>query len=282
MTSEIVSTGEPGNEIVSVYNIPLVKKEYYDLIDKNNFEMAIYQRLVAFDVSQHKMLTDFINLKFSNTTGSLRNMLLNRLTRNPVIGVNPETVPLSPIHGDRYAVSEDSDINPWGQTRGFIAQWDSSAGSYGEWVYERLIVNDLFNLVIEQSLGNDSNNVIKRLIFNGNIFIEPVQSIPLDIKIVLWLDRSQPITEYSVVENVKTALVNNLYFKFGYDSNIYISDITRTIQNVPGVSHCKVLKPEHDIFFNYDVLNDFTQLQLLEYTPELVFFDSSTINIEVR
>jgi len=290
MLSNVDISGTEGNENVVIYNVPVIKKLYYDNVDQDNFELFVYQKIMTFDVANYKMLTDFINLKFSNTTGQLDNMYLNPPTREPVIGINPDTLPIVPVNGDRYAVSEAPDVNPWGYptntdgtSDGFIAEYDSTASSgFGGWVYERLIVNDQFNLVVDQDLGNLSGNIIQKYIFNGETFEDPLQEIPIQLHIVIWIDRSKPYTDYAVVETVKTNLVNKLYNIFGYDTGLYMSDVTKVVQEVEGVDHCKVLKPSHDIFFKYDPLNDFSQSQLLTYTPELVYFDRNSILIEVR
>jgi VCBS repeat-containing protein len=52
-------------------------------------------------------------------------------------------------------------------------------------------------------------------------------------------------------------------------------------QDISGVDYCRVLKPEHDIFFNFD-FNDFKHEDLLRYSPQLVYIVSSLINVTLR
>ena len=52
------------------------------------------------------------------------------------------------------------------------------------------------------------------------------------------------------------------------------------IQSVDGVSYCNLIKPDSDIFFNFD-LDLFTQDELLLYGPEYLYFTIDNIFIKV-
>jgi hypothetical protein len=112
--------------------------------------------------------------------------------------------------------------------------------------------------------------------------ILPVTTIPFEIKLIVWKDRSYSSSDTALINNVKEILVNELYVKFGFDKNIYLSEIVKIVQSIPGVAHCQVIEPQHDIFFDYDIYKDFSQSELLEYTPEFTSFTTSTIMVEIR
>lgn len=357
-----------GKELL-IYNVPLIEKNFFDKLsrdeNKTEFHLEVYQNLLAFDVTENKMLTDFVNLKFSNTTGKLLNMYKNKLTKRPVIEINPKTLPGSseykvlyrntqgsnffvinanleevkgwvggkvivtldgisstytilspttttqspvsgvripiveslsggnliypqndqpsmkilPRHKDRYAVSHDFKENPWiSEPGGFIAEWNGEINQgNGGWIFEGLIVNDMF-----KQIDPNNEDEINRFIYNGEKILNPIKDIPLKIHVVVWSDRTISETNEAIAERVKNELVDKMYTSFGYDKNIYIAELTRIVKNIKGIENCKIINPEHDIFFNYDIRKDFSQLDLLQYTPELVYFDTKSISVEVR
>lgn len=250
-----------------IYDVPVIKTDYYDRIDQSKFNYYVLNKIVNFDPTKYRMLTDFINLKFANTTGEMHNMQLNPVDRDPVININVEEEPLFPVQGDRYAISNDD--NPWNREGGFIA----TASDYtpSGWLFETLKVNDMFYVV----------NLGKYRVYNGSEFIEPVQNIPIDIKIVAWMDSSYSGSDAGLIEKIKNTLVDTLYSNFGYNKTLLISEITRIVKEIDGVSNCKVLKPEIDIQFKYEV-EDLSEDELLTYTPELTYFDTNSIEVELR
>jgi len=260
-----------------VYDVPVIDKDYYDSIStsdkKSEFDYYILSKLALFDVTKYKMMTDFVNLKFSNTTGKITNMDLNPVTKSSVVDINPCAIPTGCTVGDRYAVSDDDNPwagTPWNLEGGFIAEY-SAVAAYG-WGIEFLGVNDIFYV----------DSLATNMIYNGDAIVEMVQDIPIDVEIEVWMDKSYSGSDFGLITTVKDTLINSLYSKFGYDKNLYISEIIRVVKSVAGVSNCKVLKPEHDIEFKYDIYEDLTQQQLLEYSPDLIYIDSDSITIKVR
>ncbi|MCK5021111.1 MAG: hypothetical protein KAS32_29140 [Candidatus Peribacteraceae bacterium] len=253
---------------INIYDVPIIKKSYYDEINTNAFIQDVMFKLLSFDVTQYRMLTDFINLKYSNTTGSLDNMLFNTTTKDDVISINPSAaVVASSSPGDRHIVTEDP--NSFSNDSPFIAEYiDSTSG----WRYEKLAVDDLVYVTDELS----------KMIYTGSQMLIPISTIPLEPYIIVWKDKSISITSTALVTNVKNALVDNLSGKFGFDKPLYLSEIIDVVQEVTGVDHCTIKNPKHDIFFDYDIKTDLTQEELLVYSPELVTFDTSNISVEVR
>lgn len=257
------------SDIYWVYDVPVVLKDYYDRVDQDKFNFYVISKVIQFDVTKYRMLTDFVNFKFANTTGIMHNMKLNKPNRNPVIEANPCDLPVNHDHGDRYAISEEANENPWNRPGGFIAV--ASDYTPSGWLFEKLHVNDMF--LIE--------NTGKFGVYNGDTIIEPVSTIPVEVKAVVWMKEDYSGSDTALVEKIKKTLIETCYPKFGYQNKLYVSEITRIIKSVEGVENCRVLNPEHDIQFTYDY-KDLTEEQLLTYTPELLFFDSSSIEIEMR
>jgi len=276
MYSQVHIEGTPGDYNIAVYDVPVIKKSYYDIINQTNFTNQIYNKILTFDVINYRMLTDFVNLKFSNTTGSMDNMKYNIVTRSDIIGVNPTSIDImdSTADGMRYLVSDDDYVNPWGsdpwnREPPFIAQYVRSTDN---WIFEKISTNDIiYNTTTEQ-----------KVLYTGSQLVVPITSIPFQIRLIVWRDRTQSATAAAIISNIKTSLIDGLYRKFGFDKDIYMSEIIEIVQNVQGVSHCKLIEPIHDIFFNYDLKKDLTQQELLEYSPQLIWFDSTSISIEMR
>ena len=61
---------------------------------------------------------------------------------------------------------------------------------------------------------------------------------------------------------------------------MYKSEIISTIQGISGVRHCNLIKPESDIFFNYE-LTSLTEDELLEYGAEYIYFNEDSISVKV-
>jgi len=274
--TDSTSSYHPGDTI-TVYDVPVIKKSYYDGIDQNSFALQIYNDILTLDITEYRMTSDFINLKFSNTTGVLDNMQYNETTKDDVISIN-STGSLSSLggtDGNRYLVTDREYVNPWGEDSTydreapFIAEYVSSTNT---WVFERVITNDMITVTSSST----------KVIYDGHDAIVPILTIPFNIELIVWRDASTSATTEAIVQNIKNSLINGLYSKFGFDANIYLSEIVEIAQGVEGVRNCTVVDPTHDIFFDYNLKEDLTQQELLEYSPQLVWFDSTTISVEVR
>ena len=280
MYSQVIVDTTNNANTIKVYDVPVIKKTYYDGINQSNFALLVYNKILELDITEYRMLTDFINLKFSNTTGIMDNMKYNKATKNSVISINPhytlEQLASDSTNGDRYLIVEETceDGNPWADAPynregGFIAEYVSVTNN---WIFERLSVND----IVEVTSTGD------KIIFNGADAIVPVTTIPFSIQIIVWIDRTTSVSTDAVIKAVKDNLINGLYTRFGFDADIYKSDLLQIIQSTAGVLNSQIIEPRHDIFFNYDVRKDLTQQELLEYSPQLIWFDSTTITVEVR
>lgn len=284
-----------------VYDIPCVKKDFYDnLPNKLNFNKEILNRIINFDVYSYKMLTDFVNLKFANTYGFSKNMLLNTKSKRSVKDIDLKTLPSNPIDGDRYAISNINN-NPWktiydnnyeNDTIANILSYDRKTGFIAEyftdrvindtsqatgWLFETLYTNDMFEVT---TYGGE--NINKTFIYNGTSFEEPIVKIPFKIKMTVFSSLSSGISDAAIRQNIVDKLIDTFADKFGYQKNIYVSQITKAVQEVTGVRNCIIHEPKHDIFFDFDPDKDLTPEQLIKFTPELIYFTANNISIDIK
>jgi len=246
-----------------IYDIPVVKKSYYDAIDQRTFELQILQATMqSMDFVNYRMLTDFINVKFSNTTGLMTNMLLNTPTKQPVIDFGDCSVPIGSV-GDRYIVSGKEGGDWDGHDHDIALCVDSTAQT---WTFTTPNTDDILTVTDKAT----------KYIYTQRGWVVPSYQIPLIIELEIIRDPNSDATEAQIVDSVKNGLYSEFQSRFGPNVNIYRSEIIDVVQNVDGVKHCRLIRPTSNIFFNYK-LEEFTQTELLEYAPEFVYFTKSNI-----
>lgn len=290
--AEVPVEDDPGETLVHyrIYDVPVILKNYYDSLktqDKNLFTNLIFQKLSSFDVINYRMLTDFVNIKFSDSYGYINNMKFNKVTRNDVHCVNPETIPTDVDSRYRCIVTDEVNawsVSPWYKEGPFIAEavevFDSTTGDpiSIEWLFERVIKNDILNIIFPDS-------TIGKYIFTGRKLMDLENmgiKIPFDIRLIVWKTETTTLSNQAIITKIKNKLVDVLSVNFGYDKPFYMNKIVELTEAVPDVLNCELLEPESDIIFNYDIYKDFTQLELLEYSPNLIYFDTTRISIEIR
>jgi len=251
----------------TVYDIPTVRKDYYDSIDKRAFETQVLQQLLTtLTFKDYRMLTDFINFKFANTTGALDNMQFNDVSMLPVTSIL-SIPPTSAVTGDRYIVLNGTDV--WLDHDNDIAS-ASVDGTSITWVFTAP-KSDQMVLV-------NSNGM--KYIYSETGWVIPTYDIPLQISIDLFVETTYTGTLGDLTQATRTALVAAFTDRFGINVDIYRSEIIDVIQEVDGVEHCRLIAPQSSIFFDFDI-DDFTQIQLLQYAPQYVYFTEADIAIRV-
>lgn len=251
---------------VTVYDIPVVEKTYYDSINKRDFELEVLQKLVtSMDLTDSKMLTDFTNIKFTNTYGLLDNMKLNQPTISSVVDI-VDTLPIGCNLNDRYIFAPCCGDDP--NQDNVIKCIDATAGIF---IYEKPVADSVVYVV-----DKDDNYIYSD---RGWISL-PSYTIPLQIEIEVFRSKTFSGTVVALIDTVRETLYEAFKDRFGGNTTIYRSEIIDIIQNIEGVSHCRLRKPETSIFFNFSLL-DLTQEQLLRYGPEYVFFSKDTISVRV-
>jgi hypothetical protein len=261
--SNVVDDGTSG---VIVYDIPTVEKEYYDAVDKRQFESQVLQSLLStMTFADYKMMTDFVNLKFANTTGYLQNMQLNPVNRLPVISIL-SIPPVSPSLGDRYIVSNGT------------GTWLNHDDDIAECIDATSITWNFTTPNTDDMLFVSSEGL--KYIFGNNGWVIPTYQIPLQLSIDVFKLTTYTDSISELADLIRETLVTEFSSRFGINEPIYSSEIIETVQNVAGVEHCRLLKPESSIFFDFNIDN-FTQEELLEYGPEYVYFTTDSIAIRI-
>ena len=278
-------TENPISGLFTIHNIPVIKNSYFReqalkiytnltitddekiALFRNQFELSVIQRLINnIEINSKRMLTDFINIKFTDATGKLTNMKYN-LPDLTVLSDSRITPIINPIKGDSYIVTgyEKTDLT-WIQYINKIATYNGTS-----WQFTTPAINQTVWIA----------DIEKTKVFSGNIWIEPIFDIPLRIEAII--NRSSPtdLPSVTIIENVKTALLDYFSPKFGIDKSLDRSEIIKVIRSVSGVTYCKLIKPEIDIRFDYSIPADLDQEDLLDYTPQVVQFVSDTISISV-
>jgi len=251
---------------VTVYDIPTVLKDYYDEIDKVDFESQVLQTMLSsMTFEDYKMMTDFVNMKFSNTTGFLQNMQLNPVNRTPVTSIR-SIPPITCSLGDRYIVSNG--VGDWLNHDDDIAQCTDSTNVI--WTF---ITPNTDDMLVVQNEG-------LKYIFSSSGWVVPSYNIPLIISLDIFKTETYSDSISLLADTIRETLVEEFTSSFGINKPIYRSEIIETAQNVTGVEHCRLLTPESNIFFDFDI-NNFTQKELLEYAPEYVYFTEDSITIRI-
>jgi hypothetical protein len=264
MMSNVASDGT--NTIV--YDIPVVLKSYYDGIVKKDFEATVLQKMMTeMDFNTYKMLTDFTNLKFVNTYGTMQNMKHNPTTKDNCIDISIKTPPEYPETGDRYIIGY-IETGEWANRNNQIAQCIDSTNI--TWYYFTPTTDDI---IYVENTGN-------KYIYNGHSWLLMEYQIPLVIEIELFKSPTYYGSDVELANLVKDTLLNAYSDRFGPNTTLYRSEIIRTVQDVVGVRNCNLIKPESNLFFNFK-LGELTQQELLEYGPEYVYFNEDSISIQV-
>jgi len=248
-----------------VYDIPTISKDFYDNIDQVDFELNVFQTMLnTMTFKDYRMLTDFVSFKFANTTGLMKNMQLNEVTKPAVIDIL-SIPPLTGVQGDRYIV--ENGTGNWVGKDNQIATLFDSTGMI--WVYTLPKMDDLLYVT----------NKGKKYIYGDLVWVVPEYTVPLQIEIEIVKSTSYSGSLPDLANLVRQTLVETFTSRFGINTPIFRSEIVEAIQGISGVDHCTVIKPESNIFINFN-LKDLTQEELLRYGPEYMYF--TTDNIAVR
>jgi len=251
---------------IIVFDVPVIEKEYYDSINKKDFELEVLQTLISsMDLSDSRMLTDFTNIKFTNTYGILSNMLLNQPTISAVLDI-VETIPTSCDVADRFIYSPCSNDNP--NQDDIIKCTDATSLTF---IYQEAVSDTIVYVT------NKGENYI----YSERGWIPlPLYTIPLEIEVEVFRSETFSGTLASFTDTVRQTIFNAFEDRFGTNATIYRSEIIDVVQGIDGVSHCRLRKPETSIFFNFK-LKELTESQLLRYGPEYIFFREEDITVKV-
>jgi len=264
-----------------IFDIPVINKDYYEGLDesgKRSFEGVILQTLLSStDFENKRMLTDFTNLKFSNTTGLLKNMQLNKVTKLPVIDI-VDTLPGFANDGDRYIVDNEN-ISGVEQVRGLVYEYVSPTG----WFSVAPVIDDIIYVSSKE----------KKYIYSEGHWVLPIYQIPIEIELEIVRSRTYTGSDLELSNAIKSTLVSSFQERFGTNVAIYRSEIIDVVHNVDGVGHCRLVRPESSIFYDFDIdvldtyklsyfmSSEDRQIKLMLYGPEYTFFKEENITIVI-
>jgi hypothetical protein len=258
---------DPINNIATIYDIPVILTSYYNSIIKKDFELQVLQYMMSsLTFSNYKMITDFVNVKFSNTIGLLTNMQYNNITKSSVMSISQSSVPHGNI-GDSYIVN-GTEGGVWTGQKNNIAQCIDSTSQ--TWYFFNPIMDDMIYVA----------DVDLKYIFTGSQWFLPEYNIPLQISIEVVKATDYLSSDSALTSLIQSNILSAFKSRFGSNISLYRSEIIAVVQETDGVGYCNLIKPESNIFFNFN-LDDFSQSQLLEYTPEYIYFSISDISVKV-
>lgn len=250
----------------TVYDIPTIKKSYYDGINQSDFESNVMQKLVTtLDFKDYKMTTDFVNFKLANTDGLMNNMQLNKVDLLPVLDIL-SIPPVSANDGDRYIILNGT--GEWVGKDEQIAELSDSTSM--TWSYISPKTEQMIYVIDEG----------KKYIYCETGWIIPSYEIPLQISLDVFKTSTYTGSNSNLTSAVREAIVTAFTSRFGINAYLYRSEIIDVVQEVEGVEHCRLITPESSIFFNFN-LDELTQEELLSYGPEYIYFEENDIAIRI-
>lgn len=257
--------------VTTIYDIPVIQKKFYDDLDvsgQKDFELQVLQQLLtSADFKSYRMLTDFINLKLCNTTGKSINMLKNSITKDFVKDIGSAAIPPAIEVGIRYIVS-GNEGGSWSGQRDKIAV--CTAMNPDEWIFLSAKSNDI--VYIENKHSN--------YIYTEYGWMQPIYDIPLKLNIEVFKVNDSSIGETDLVSSIKKSIIDYYKDDFGPKLVLRRSKIIDIIHNTVGVNHCRLITPQSDIFFDFNI-DDFEQQELMEYTPEWIYFTEDDITVKI-
>ena len=279
MLSTVTQDTSGPETVYRVHNVPVVLSAYLaqEDFDLDNYEVNVLQTLVTnININCYRMLTDFVNIKFPDTTCKLTNMQYNPFGQT-VISRSLTSVPTSAMFGDSYIIngSEGTDSlgNDWNDYINYIATWNGARWTFSPPTFDDFVLID--NIYVLTDPDQD-----KKLIFTGSRWIEPIFDIPFGISLKIIQNPVVATSTTALVNSIRTELINQLSSKFGLDQDIDRSEIIKIVRSVEGVKFAELIEPQVDIRFRFNI-TDLTQEDLLDYTPQLVAFTEDTISITV-
>jgi len=120
----------------------------------------------------------------------------------------------------------------------------------------------------------------KKYIMSDVGWIVPEYQIPLQLEIDVFKNDTYTGSRAELATSIRESLIENFSSRFGINIELYRSELIDVIQEVEGVDHCRLIRPESSIFFNFN-LDTLEQDELLEYGPEYVYFDTDSITIRI-
>jgi len=274
--SQIITDPNNGNNYI--LDVPLIEKDWYDNLspdEKVEFENILISNMIDFyDSTENRMLNTFINFKFAKTKGLIHNIYFNNEEIRVVDKVANRAAmnPADVVVGNRFIIDgpiTGSDPPEFQDMEGAIALYKGIDTSTGNEIWD-------VNLPATSTLAF-VNNLNSKYFYDGRKWTNKLFSLPIQIHVILYTK-----TGYlTYVEQAKKALLDYYKEKFKLDTSIYRSEIYDILMELDGVVYVKVLKPTIDYVYKYKI-DDLSFNQLIDYTPEFIWFDDIDIKVDVQ
>lgn len=292
-----------------IHNVPTILSKYLDDGDgggvlnradnqqNQNFEITVVQSLLRnLELGDRRMLTDFVNIKFPDTYGTLNNLKYNPIKdivrsrfKTPFKMEHPDNIIWNPKY-DEYSSSSGMQISQKYIVNGPVPNYEAAnknLSSYINFIAEHYdgigwyLIKPFKGMYVRVQDELDNAGDEKIIVFDGDKWIDAQQfKIPLNIDLKIELDKHSTMSDSQAKDMVINALLDHFSPHMGIHKHLDRSEIVTVVRKIPGIVFCELKQPEVDIVFDYDI-KDLTQYQLLDYTPQYVGFNEHTIEVEV-
>lgn len=297
-----------------VHNVPTILSNYLNdgsnngvIVEESsasiypNFEIVVMQSFVnSLSLSNKRMLTDSINVKFPNTHGKMKNLKYNPVDytvesryKTPFGSDLPDGITFTdgldpwttlPATGTvRYIVNGPIALYSGVEFSSYInsiAELYRGVGEGGSDVW--YLTKPTRGMYVQVKDELDDTDELKVLVYNGTMWID-VQSfnIPLSVKVKVEIDPNVTMSSARLQELIKSEIITKFSPYMGVQKKIDRSEIVTVVRSLPQVLFCELIEPAVDIRFNYEINKDLTQEQLIDYTPSWIGITYDSISVEI-
>ncbi len=280
-------------KVYHVHEVPSIYEPYYKSVmsGSGDFELNVIQKLLEnVNFSSNRMMTDFTNIKFADTYGSLTNLRYNkcdyevesRYIHTPWWGKQQDYTQEKPdgvifLPEDQYdeikAKPEDpiayyvingkmdgDDKVPVTDYIGYIAVRIATISRSGDVIYSYTQIKPTLGMIIKVKDELDTEGYMQTCIWNGRNWVDVEKyTIPLSIKLKVEVDEDKVAVSD---DSLKSQIIKTLseYYndseKMGLQKTLDRSEINRVCRSIEGVEYVEVLDPEFDIKFDYDLVTN--------------------------
>jgi hypothetical protein len=258
------------------------------------------------------MMTDFINIKFADTYGSLKNLIYNkhsfmvesRYSHTPFwerqqgsgVGFPNEDIVKTrqnpaykepdilqtPVYYIANGPVPGYEQLPTSEYFGYIVlRIPNTEGTTISYNYTLITPSIGDCIKIKDELDYDGN--IQTCYWSGHEWIPVEQyTIPLELSLKIQVNEDNVSMSDDALKSQITNVLSEYYNdteKMGLQKQIDRSEIIKICRSVEGVEYVEVLNPQFDIKFDYDI-NELQQEQLLSFTPQYIGFRTLTDTIK--
>ena len=281
-------------KVYHVHEVPSIYEPYYtEVMDGNgNFELTVLQKLLEnVNFNRSRMMTDFTNIKFADTYGSLTNLRYNkceyevesRYIHTPWWDKQQDYTKQKPddvifLPEDQYEEIKAKDDDPiayyiingklddYGDNIpvtdyiGYIAIRIATFDKNGEISYSYTQIKPTLGMIIKVKDELDTEGYMQTCVWNGRNWVDVEKyTIPLSIKLKVEVDEDKVAISD---DKLKAQIIQTLssYYndttKMGLQKELDRSEIVRVCRSINGVEYVEVLDPEFDIKFDYTLVSN--------------------------